>query len=324
MFYLSVGAADGIAASYITLSVYIALMAAIAVIFRRKSASVNDFLLANRGVGGWLTAFSYGATYFSAVVFIGYAGRFGSSWGLAAIWIGVGNAVLGTFTAWKVLAKRTRAMSQNLNATTMADFFAKRYGSPKLKLLVSVIIFVFLVPYSSSVYQGLAHIFNMVFGLDFILAIVILAVISALYLFFGGYFASSVADLFQGVIMLVGVTVMIFALLGNSSVNWGEGLSALQNNPSFALLPAAGNDFFEGALFNVIIMTLLTSFGIWALPQSIHKFYAIKDGAAIKRGTAVSTVFALLIGGGAYFSGSLTSLFGFSGLTSDQLVPAML
>ncbi|MDR3216451.1 MAG: sodium:solute symporter [Clostridiaceae bacterium] len=324
MFNLLSGA-TGLTASYITLAVYLAAMATIAIIFRRKSASVSDFLLANRGVGGWLTAFAYGATYFSAVVFIGYAGKFGSSWGLAAIWIGIGNAVFGTFVAWKVLARRTRAMSQNLDAKTMADFFAKRYGSPKLKLLVSIVIFVFLVPYSSSVYQGLAHIFNLVFGLDFIWAIVILAVISALYLFFGGYFASSISDLFQGIIMLVGVAVMIFTLLGNSNVNWESGLAALNSDPKFALIPAAGTDLISSPLFNVIIMVLLTSFGIWALPQSIHKFYAIKNTSAIKQGTVISTVFSLIVGGGAYFTGSLISRFTFEGnLASDQLIPAML
>lgn len=322
---ISTAATGSQVAQYATLGAYLAVMVAIAFVCRRKNTSINDFLLANRGVNGWLTAFAYGATYFSAVIFVGYAGQFGWKWGLAAVWIGVSNAIFGTFVAWKVLARRTKIMSNNLDAKTMPDFFAKRYGDLRLKLLASVIIFVFLVPYSSSVYQGLGHIFQLVFGLDFIWCIVILACVSAVYLFFGGYFASSISDFFQGIIMIIGVTVMIFYLFASPEVNWSEGIATLTQN-GLGIIPSAGTDLLSSPLFNVIIMVLLTSFGIWALPQSIHKFYAIKDQKAIRRGTVISTVFSLIVGGGAYLEGSLVTLFISSGefVAYDQLVPAMI
>lgn len=312
-------------AQYVTLGAYLLVMAMIAVICRRKNTSINDFLLANRGVNGWLTAFAYGATYFSAVIFVGYAGQFGWKWGLGAVWIGIANAVFGTFLAWKVLARRTKIMSNNLDAKTMPDFFSKRFGDDRLKIFASIIIFVFLVPYSSSVYQGLGHIFNLVFGLDFIWCILILACVSALYLFFGGYFASSISDFFQGIIMIVGVVVMIVFLLKSPEVNWSEGLSTLTQN-CMGIIPQVGTDLLSSPLFNVIIMVLLTSFGIWALPQSIHKFYAIKDIKAIKRGTVISSIFSLIVGGGAYFAGSLVTLFVGKDefVAFDQLVPAMI
>ena len=130
----------------------------IAVFTHKKSASLNSFYLSNREMSGWMSAFAYGTTYFSAVIFIGYAGKLGFGMGLAAIWIGITNAIIGSLFAWLVLAKRTCAMSQALEARTMPEFFEKRYESKYLKLYGPLVIFVFLIPYSTSVYQGLAYI----------------------------------------------------------------------------------------------------------------------------------------------------------------------
>lgn len=313
-------------AKYLTLGAYILVLALIAIIKKVKKNSIDEFLLANRNMNGWLSAFAYGATYFSAVVFVGFGGKFGWSWGLAATWVGITNAVLGTLVAWLVLANRTRMISRNLDTKTMPDFLAKRFGDKKLKIAGSLVIFIFLVPYSASVYQGLGAIFELTFGLDFIWCVLILAGITAVYLFFGGYLASSIADFFQGLIMVFGTITMIMFLLKSPEVNWGEGLSALFSSEKFGLFPPAGDNLITSPLFNWIIIIMLTSFGIWALPQSIHKFYAIKDRAAIKKGLIISTVFSFVVGGGAYFTGSLVTRFvspaEFTGF--DSLVPTMI
>lgn len=107
------------------LAVYIVVMLGIGIYTSRKTKSVSDFVLGGRGVGSWLTAFAYGTSYFSAVVFIGYAGQFGWSYGISAAWIGVGNAILGSALAWIVLGKRTRMMTKHLNAKTMPEYFEK-------------------------------------------------------------------------------------------------------------------------------------------------------------------------------------------------------
>ena len=125
---------------YAVLLLFAAVMVAIALYSRGRATSVNDFLFAGkRGLNGWMTAFSYGTTYFSAVIFIGYAGKFGSAFQLAATWIGVGNAFLGSFVAWKVLAKRTKSMTHKLESKTMPDFFAKRYDSKNLKIFIILV-----------------------------------------------------------------------------------------------------------------------------------------------------------------------------------------
>lgn len=321
-------------AQYVIFALYLAVLIVVALVTAKKSKSLNDFMFASKGVGGWLSAFAYGATYFSAVIFIGYAGKFGWNFGLAAVWIGIGNMLIGTLAAWLVLAKRTKFMTNTLQARTMPEFFEKRYRSEHIKLLSSLLIFVFLLPYSSSVYQGLGYIFSKVIGLDTIWCILILAVVTAVYLFLGGYFATSITDFIQGIIMIIGILVCVFTLLSAEEVNWGEGLSALTQN-GLGLIPSGavpeGKSFMDSAAFNVIILVLLTSFGIWGLPQSVHKFYAIKDDDAIKKGAVISTVFSLIVGGGAYFVGSLVTLFVSNetfvndlGGNFDRLVPEML
>lgn len=323
-------AADGFA-QYIIFAVYILIIIVVAIVCRRKSASVNEFLFSKKGVGGWLTAFAYGATYFSAVVFVGYAGKFGYNFGLSAVWIGIGNTVIGTYIAWQVLARRTKIMTNNLGAKTMPDFFEKRYDSKHIKLISSIVIFVFLIPYSSSVYQGLGYVFEQVIGLDSVWCILILAFLTALYLFFGGYFATSITDFIQGIIMIIGIVVTVFVLLASPTMNWGEGLSYVSQMGK-GLIPAGATGselIIDSPAFNVIILVLLTSFGIWALPQSIHKFYAVKDDDAIRKGKIISTIFSLIVGGGAYFMGSMVTRFvspeTFEQLGSyDLIVPYMI
>lgn len=309
----------------------------VALFTRKKTTSVDGFMFANKGVGAWLSAFAYGATYFSAVVFVGYAGKFGWGFGLSAVWVGIGNVIFGTLLAWIVLAKRTKHMTTTLGARTMPEFFEKRYESKYIKLVASLVIFVFLLPYSASVYQGMGYIFEAVLGIDAMWCILILAGITAIYLFAGGYFTTTITDFIQGIIMLVGVTAAVFMLLGNPKMNWGEGLSRLWNDANLTLIPNAvtpstpGATFLDNQMFNVVILVLLTSFGIWGLPQSIHKFYAIKDDSSIKRGIVISTLFSAVVGCGAYFMGSMITQFvsgdtfvGVLGKDFDKLMPEMI
>jgi len=315
---------------WLIFAVYMAVILFVAFFTRKKSKSVEGFMFANKGVGAWFTAFAYGATYFSAVVFVGYAGKFGWNFGLSAVWVGIGNMIIGTLFAWLVLAKRTKKMTTLLSARTMPEFFEKRYDSKHIKLVASLVIFVFLLPYSASVYQGMGYIFEAVLHIDAIWCILILAGLTAIYLFLGGYFATTITDFIQGIIMLVGVTAAVFMFLANDKMNWGEGLTALFNDPNLTLLAnsetPAGKTFLDNQLFNVIILVCLTSFGIWGLPQSVHKFYAVKDNNAIKKGMAISTLFSAIVGIGAYFMGSMVTRFvdTMPEAGADRLIPQMI
>ena len=187
------------------LAAYFSVLIAIGCMCRKRASDVNGFVLGGRSVGPWLTAFAYGTSYFSAVVFVGYAGQFGWRYGISATWAGIGNALIGSLLAWAVLGRRTRIMTQHLDSATMPDFFAKRFGSPSLKLMASAIIFVFLIPYTASLYNGLSRLFGMAFSIDYAWCIVIMSILTAIYVIAGGYMATAINDFIQGLVMLVGI-----------------------------------------------------------------------------------------------------------------------
>lgn len=311
---------------YVILALYASAMVAVALYTKNRANTVDDFLLAGkRGLNGWMTAFSYGTTYFSAVIFIGYAGQFGRSFGLASVWIGIGNAVIGTLLAWLVLAKRTKNMTRRLEAKTMPEFFEKRYGNQRIKVLSAAVIFVFLIPYSASVYNGLSTLFEIVLGIEGWIVMIALAALTALYLFFGGYFATSLSDFIQGIIMIVGVICMILCFMNHENVNWD--LTRITSDPNLTWFTFKGESStgLYGTTVSLISLILLTSLGVWALPQTVHKYYAIRDKKAIKQGIIVSTAFALLIGFIAYFTGALSAFFPeTNGVAHAQVIPTML
>jgi SSS family solute:Na+ symporter len=291
---------------------------------RKYAKSIEGFVLGGRALGPWLTAFAYGTSYFSAVVFIGYAGQFGWKYGLSATWIGIGNALIGSLLAWVLLGKRTRIMTKKLRSATMPEFFGSRFDSRALKLASSVIVFVFLIPYTSSVYTGLAKLFEMAFNIDYGYCIAAMAVLTAVYVILGGYIATSVNDLFQGIIMLFGIAVVIISALNGQGgltsavsrlAQEGEGLTKL----------------FGPDPISLIGVVILTSLGTWGLPQMVHKFYTIKDDRSVKTGAVISTVFAIVIAGGSYFLGGFGRLFSerpgviVDGIVKyDSIIPAVL
>ena len=319
----------------IALGAYAIAMALIGFISYGKSKTLDGFLVGGRNIGAWATAFAYGTTYFSAVVFVGYAGQHGWNIGVGAVWIGIGNAVLGCLISWLLFANRTRKMTKKLDAKTMPDYFEKRYASKGMKILAAIVIFVFLVPYSAAVYKGLGSLFNSVFpGVETWVWMLIIACLTALYLVVGGYVATAYTNLVQGVIMIAGVICLVFAVLNNEKVG---GLSDLMENlGAFQSLPGDPNpttgeqltDIFGGSSFKFLCFNImLTSFGTWGLPQMIGKFYAIKDTAAIKRGTVISTIFCFVIGCGAYLIGSTSRLVLGGQLPEggvDSVIPALL
>ena len=292
---------------YVFLCLFIAIMIGIGLFSKRKVNNVQDFFLGGRKMGPWLSAFAYGTTYFSAVIFIGYAGKIGWGFGISSTFIGIGNAIIGSLLAWMVLARKTRKMTHELNVSTMPEFFEKRYDSKAMKIVTALIIFIFLVPYSASVYQGLGYLFERTFGVPFVYCMAAMALLTAIYLLLGGYVATALNDFVQGIIMLLGVGFMIYFILSNPAVGGlGNGLKKLSEIPDVG--PSLVSVFSAHPL-NLLGLIILTSLGSWGLPQMVHKFYAIKDDDAVKKGTIISTIFALIIAGGAYFVGGFGRLF---------------
>lgn len=292
------------------LVVFFAVMIGVGIACRTSTSSVQGFVLGSRKVGSWLTAFAFGTSYFSAVIFVGYAGQFGWRFGLASTWIGIGNALLGSLLAWRVLGRRTRLMTQHLGSATMPDFFHRRFGSPALKTAASVIIFIFLVPYTASLYNGLSRLFGMAFGIDYVWCVIGMAVLTGVYVLVGGYMATAVNDFIQGMIMLVGICAVVVAVL-NGNGGFTAAIEKLSMIPSESApgLGGAFVSFFGPQPVFLLGVVLLTSLGTWGLPQMVGKFYAIRDEAAIRKGTVISTVFATIVAGGCYFLGGFGRLY---------------
>ncbi len=311
------------------LVVFFGSMIGVGLYCRKKSTDVDGFVLGGRSVGPWLTAFAYGTSYFSAVVFVGYAGQFGWKYGIAATWAGIGNALLGSLLAWAVLGRRTRVMSQHLNSATMPQFFESRYNSKALKLASSAVIFIFLIPYTASLYNGLSRLFGMAFDIPYETCVIAMAVLTAIYVIAGGYMATAINDFIQGIIMLFGIVAVIVAVL-KSQGGFMDALNALGqvSDPAVSETPGVFNSFFGPDPINLLGVVLLTSLGTWGLPQMVQKFYAIKSEKAITKGMIISTVFAMVVAGGCYFLGGFGRLYadkvnvaadGF-----DAIIPAML
>ena len=323
--------------------IFLAIMVGVGFYSRRSAKNVDGFVLGGRNVGGWLTAFAFGTSYFSAVVFVGYAGQFGWKYGMSASWIGVGNAVIGSLLAWLILGRRTKLMTQHIQSRTMPDFFGTRYNDEWLRVIASIIAFVFLIPYTAGVYMGISKLFEMGFDIPYEYCAVTMAVLTAVYVILGGYKATAINDFIQGIIMLFGITTVIAVVLNSQGglVAAVDKMAALAPNTDDLTQKGAAmyanfqpGDFaswFGPNPMSLLGVVVLTSLGTWGLPQMVGKFYSITDESAIRRGTIISTIFAFIVAGGCYFLGGFGRLFVDTAFNSekgkfvyDNIVPSML
>ena len=311
---------------WLTIAVYIVFIAIVGIMNARKSKNITQFTVGGRNAGAWLSAFSYGTAYFSAVMFIGYAGGTGWKYGLWGILPGIGNAVIGSLIAWLVLAKRTRETTRRLEIKSMPQLFEKRFKSEKMKTFCVAVIFLFLIPYSASVYKGLTSVCSVLLGVDERVCMIVIAIASLIIVILGGYGATLKADFVQGTVMLVGVICLIIAVMRSQTVGgFSQGLQAIAQKTEELNLTAVSH-------MGLWATVLMTSFGTWGLPQMIHKYYGIRDDQEVKRGTIISTFFAFIVAGGGYFIGSLAKLFfnsleeipGAGSGKTDYLIPNML
>jgi len=313
------------------LVLFFGIMIGVGVYCRKTATDVNGFVLGGRSVGPWLTAFAYGTSYFSAVIFVGYAGQFGYKYGVASTWIGIGNALLGSMLAWRVLGRRTRIMTQHLNSATMPEFFGERFKSKPLKIAASLIVFIFMIPYTASLYNGLSRLFGMAFDIDYTACIIVMAILTGIYVIVGGYMATAVNDFIQGVIMLFGIVAIIVAVLNTKGGFMAalDGLARVEDSAA-STTPGVFASFFGPDPINLLGVVILTSLGTWGLPQMVQKFYAIKSEKNITKGTIISTLFAIVVAGGCYFLGGFGRLFGDKiesvdgKVIYDSIIPSML
>ncbi len=288
----------------IVIALYALMIIIVGIIGLRKTKSFSDYFLGGGKVGAWMTAFSYGTAYFSAVVFIGFAGKVGWGFGYSGIWIGVLNALVGVFVVWAVLGWKIKKMATEYNVHTLSEFLEKRYKSPFFKLYASIAIFVFLIPYSAAVFIGLSYLFEFSFeGIKYWHAVVFMGIFTTIYIVMGGYKSMTLIDTIFGVVMTVGVITLLFFTVkqGGGFVNITEKLSSIHPKLTEIIGPPGWWPLFS--------LVFLTSIAPFAMPQLIQKFYAVRDRKAIRFGMYASTIFAILVGCIAYYLGSTTRFF---------------
>ena len=324
--------------------VFLAVMIGVGLYTRKQASSVDGFVLGGRAVGPWLSAFAFGTSYFSAVVFVGYAGQFGWKYGLSSSWIGVGNAIIGSLLAWILLGRRTKLMTQHIESRTMPDFFGTRFKSQGLRVTASVIAFVFLIPYTAGVYSGISKLFDMGFHIPYEYCIILMGIFTAVYVILGGYKATAMNDFIQGIVMLFGIVAVIVVVL-NAQGGLVEAFNKMKEavptahdlgaDPATSLYanfqPGDFASWFGPNAMSLLGVVVLTSLGTMGLPQMVGKFYSITDESAIRRGTIISTIFAFVVAGGCYFLGGFGRLFGEPAWNEvrhsykfDDIIPTML
>lgn len=287
----------------VVLALYALIIIIIGIKGYRGTRSFNDFYLGGGNVGPWMTAFSYGTAYFSAVLFIGFAGNIGWNFGFSGLWIALVNALVGVLLVWWVVGRRLKDAASEYGASTLPEFLEKRYGSPELKLLSSLVIFVFMIPYTAAVFMGLSYLFTSNFQIEYWHALVFMGFFTALYMVLGGYKSMAMIDTIFGGIMAVSVVILFF-----STSHAGGGIPNIANSLA-EIDPALIKTIGPPGWWPLLSLVLLTSMAPFAMPQLMQKFFAIRDKATIKRGMVASTLFAVLIGGVAYFVGSTSRVF---------------
>jgi len=288
----------------VVIILYALMIIGIGVAGLRRTRSFHDFFLGGGDVGPWMTAFTYATAYFSAVLFIGFAGKIGWGFGLSGLWVALGNALIGVLLVWGVLGPRIKRMSlENPGIDTMPEYLESRYDSRFLKLFAALAVFVFFIPYSSAVFMGLSYLFQSNFGIDYTLALCLMGGFTCVYLVLGGYRSMAMIDTVFGMIMLAGVGILL-----GFTLHAGGGPSSIAAQLA-AVDPALTRLVGPPGWWPLFTLVFLTSVAPLGMPQLVQKFYAIKDRRSIRIGMYASTAFALLIGGVAYFTGAVSRLF---------------
>jgi SSS family solute:Na+ symporter len=274
-------------ACIVMLFLYIAVLMGIGIWSIRRTKTASDFILGGRTLGPWVTALSFIAVYFSSVLIIG-GGAFGYKYGMATIWIGAINVLVGCTLCWIVLGKRVRTMTESLGVQTISGFFAKRYNSPAAGIFSAAIIFLFLIIYNVSVVKGMANAFEVLMNLPYWGGVLISGLVIIFYVVLGGYMAVVWTSVVQAWVMIASLLLLLWRTVGAVG-----GMSA-----GMERLQATGAGYVDTpgvwGWAGLISFSLVVSFGVWGMPQLVIRFYSIKDTKTFRLGTIIVTLGAAI------------------------------
>ncbi|MCH5170739.1 MAG: sodium/proline symporter [Oscillospiraceae bacterium] len=281
----------------IAIVLYMVMMISIGIAVADKNKTSGDFFLGGRKLGPFVTAMSAEASDMSGWLLMGLP-AVALMGGLAeASWTAIGLAI-GTYINWLIVAKRLRVYSHKIDAFTLPDFFAKRFGdkSKILTTVAAVFIIVFFIPYTASGFSACGKLFSALFGMDYITAMIISAIVIILYCALGGFLAASTTDFIQSIIM----TIALFVVIGfgeGAAKGFGTVFANVQNLSGYLDVfkgfdVATGTTGSYGAL--PVASTLAWGLGYFGMPHVLLRFMAIEDKNKLKTSRRVASIWVTI------------------------------
>ena len=306
---------------------YLIFLAVAGLYAKKKTKTLEDFMVAGRKIGPLLLGLSFGVTYFSAVMIVG-GGQYSWLWGIGVVWVASIDVLVGVFLVFVLFGSRTKRLGEHFESMTVPQFLSKRYQEPKIQTFTSIVVLIFETIYLVSIYMGLSLLLGVTMGnlgdIAYIIAVAISGAITIIYLNVGGSHGAIFTDAAESVIMLVGVVmIFIFGMVAVGGINGFMG--GLQAIEGAELTQGALTTFTGEGGFGVIGYILVTSFGVWGMPQMISRFYTAEKGKSrtIKWGLVASCSWAFIVAIFAWFNGAIArSLFYQTDMTTYNIVAA--
>jgi len=306
----------------IVMVVYLAAVVVIGFFYSKRNKSDHDFYLGGRKLGPFVTAMSAEASDMSSWLLMGLPGVAYLTGCAEAVWTAIGLAI-GTYLNWFFVAKRLSVYTKKINAITIPEFFNNRYsnGGKTLLAIAALIIIVFFVPYTASGFAACGKLFGTLFGIDYLWAMIVSAVVIVTYTSVGGFLAASTTDLIQSIIMTLAlITVIIFG------INAAGGIEAITSNAQsldgyLSLFNSHNPETHTALPYSWLTILSLQAWGLgyFGMPHILLRFMAIEDENKLKLSRRIATSWVVIAMGAAICIGIIGSALSKAGVI-DNLV----
>ena len=299
--------------------VFIALTLGLGWYGYKNTKNNSEYLLGRNKTNALIIALSYGATFLSASAVIGFGGQ-AAVHGTMLMWLCFLNIAVGLIVAFILFGRRTRRIGKRLGAATFADLLGKVYKSRNIRLFTALLIIIMMPIYCAAVLKGGVNSLAVITGLDYNMMLILLSVVVALYVVYGGIIAVMYNDALQALIMFVGMIVIFAVTIGTVGADGFQRLTDLQVSgvlvQSGVLDGATGWTTFADfgtAEWLTVVTTFILGVGIGALtqPQLVVRYMSAKDDRTLNRSMVIGSIFIFVIVGSAYTCGALCNLYFF-------------
>lgn len=304
-------------AMYLIIGAYMGIIFSLCYLGYRRTKSAKDYLIAGGQANPFIMALAYGSTFISTAAIVGFGGV-AAVMGMGVLWLTVLNIFVGIFIAFILFGKRTAIIGKELQVNTFPELLGKRYSSEFIQKFAAGVIFVSMPLYAAAVMIGAARFIETTLGMDYTLAVLIFAVVVAVYVMTGGLKGIYYTDAFQGTIMFIGMISLLFFTyytLGGVN-NAHQSLTALANvvpeslqaqgHQGWTSMPVLGSPNWWTLVSTIV---LGVGIGVLAQPQLVVRYLSVKGPRELNRAVVVGGVFILAMTGVAFVVGALTNVY---------------